>query len=112
MKIKPIIPDPLTFLRAGINSMQQAAVLVHVGRTGLQGSRINQVTDATGISASTVQGIACILQDSGLLTRFARSNSRGRHYHWVVTVKGWDLLTTSPDLGMFAGAADIREGVK
>lgn len=110
MKLKTIQTDPLKFLRGGINTMQQAAVLVHIGRTGLQGCRIDEIADSCRLSASTVACIATNLQAAGYATRFSRSNRKGRAFHWVATVKGWDLLTQPADVDLFPGATDKLKG--
>lgn len=112
MKLKTIIPDPLKFLRAGINTTAQAAVLVHIGRTGLQGCRIDEAAASCRMSYNTVQGIAYLLLEAGYATRFSRSNRQGRAFHWVVTVKGWELLTQAPEVELFPGALDAMKGAK
>ena len=101
IKTKPIIPDPLTFLNAGLRTLSQAATLVHVGRTGLQGARVDTISIETRMNYNTVQAHLWTLKELGLLTRFSRSNAQGRAYYWCVTVKGWGVLTTPPNVELF-----------
>lgn len=110
MKTKSIIPDPLKFFRVGINSMQQAAILVHVGRCGLQGCRIDAAGDALRMSTSTVNSALGKLQDAGLVVRFGRTNRRGRAFYWTVSVRGWELLTSGADVDLFPCALEAMKG--
>jgi len=110
MNPKTIVPDPFTFHQAGIGTTQQAAILVHIGRSGLQGCRIDGIGDALRMSASTVQSVCYKLQDMGLVVRFGRTNRRGRAFYWTVTVRGWTLLTTPAEVDLFPCALEAMKG--
>ena len=114
IKTKPIIADPLTFMRAGLVTLSQAVVLVHVGRTGLQGARVETICDGTGLNYNTIYAIFNKLLDLGLVTRFSRSNAQGRAFFWACTVKGWSVLTTAPEVELFPDAlvAPTQKGGK
>lgn len=109
MKAKAIIPCPMKFMDAGVENLMDAAVLVHVGRCGLQGCTLASISDAVkkrgkALSLSTCDCVTRRLHAAGWITRFTRSNTTGKAYWWVVTVKGWDLLTRAPVVGMFPDA--------
>ena len=102
------------FLSAGLTSLSQAATLVHVGRTGLQGARVDTISAGTRMSYNTVQAHLYKLLELGLITRFSRSNAQGRAFYWCATVKGWGVLTTAPDVELFPDAlvAPTQKGGK
>lgn len=109
MKIKPIIPCPRKFLDAGLESMIAGAVLVQIGRCGLQGCRLDMISEnvkkrGKSLSLSTCDFVTRKLQEEGWITRFTRTNARGRAYWWVVTSKGWALLTQAPDVDLYPDA--------
>lgn len=104
MKAKPIVPCPLKFLRAGFKSVTDAAGLVHIGRGGLQGCLLSHLATALNLPISTADTLLRRLADAGYIVRFSRTNTTGRGYWWVVTVKGWELLTQSAEVEMFPDA--------
>ena len=104
MKLKSLTPDPATFLRAGLSTLSDAAILVHVGRCGLCGCALSDLSDTLRIPYNTVSQCCDRLRDAGFLTRFSRTNRRGRAYWYVVTVPGWELLTTPPEVHLFPDA--------
>ena len=104
MKLKTLTPDPATMLRAGLTTLSDAAVLVHAGRCGLCGCTINDLMESVRIPYNTASQCADRLRDAGFLTRFSRTNRRGRAYWYVATVKGWELLTTPADVHLFPDA--------
>lgn len=104
MKYKPIIADPLRLHDAGIRSLGMAATLIHIGRCGLVGTTIPRMKDDLKMSASTLDFHVGGLVDMGLAVTASKANSKGRPINYVVTVKGWGLLTTPPDFSMFPWA--------
>jgi hypothetical protein len=113
MKPKPIIADPLILDRAGISTTRQAAIFIHIGRCGLIGTTIPQITEALAINHSTVRETIYILsEDLKLVTEAGRSNTKGRAFNYVVTIRGWQLLTSPADFSMFQHAQDALVRVK
>lgn len=110
MKPKQLIPDPNTFLQAGFRSLRDCAVLVHLGRCGLNGCTVEGMAAAVRAPYNTIYASLQDLAAEGWLLRYGRANSRGRKALYVVTKKGWALLTTPPELEMFPDA--LREGVR
>lgn len=104
MKARQIIADPLALDRAGITSCKHAAVFVHMGRCGLVGSTIARTAEALQMCPSTVRSLIGKLEEDKLIVRVFRANSKGRTVQYVVTVKGWEILTKPADLAMFPWA--------
>jgi DNA-binding MarR family transcriptional regulator len=111
MKLKCLTPDPATLLAAGLNTLSDAAVLVHAGRCGLSGCTVNELSDALRMPYGTITQCLERLRDLGMVTRFSRTNRRGRAYWYVVTVKSWEVLTTQPDVHLFSWASKPLKGV-
>jgi DNA-binding MarR family transcriptional regulator len=104
MKTRTILPDPLTLQRAGITTLFQAAVLVHLGRCGLHGSTIPEMGAHFSTAVSSVSHALEKCAEAGLVTTYARSNSQGRVRHYTVTTRGWETLTTPADFSLFPQA--------
>lgn len=109
MKFKPIIADPVTFLAAGFHTLYQAAVLVHLGRCGLQGATRNSTAAALKTTYSTVSCLFERMEEAGWICRYGRHNTRGREARFVIGKKGWELITKPPELHMFPGADAVIE---
>jgi len=101
MKPKTIIADPLALDRAGIQSLRMAASFIHLGRCGLRGTTIPNMARDLKLNPSTVNVHVSALRELHLVTEFSRANARGKARHYCVTVRGWELLTRSPDYSMF-----------
>jgi DNA-binding MarR family transcriptional regulator len=101
MKPKILIVDPNHLRTAGLSGILDACVLTHIGRCGLQGARIPDMSGSLRINISTLHTVMDRLVELKLITRSSQSNARGRANLWVVTVAGWELLTRTPDLSMF-----------
>jgi hypothetical protein len=111
MKLKSLTPDPATLLAAGLTTLSDAAVLVHAGRCGLCGCTVNELSEALRMPFNSVSQCADRLRELGLLSRFSRTNRRGRAYWYVVTARCWEVLTTPPDVHLFPGAHKPLKGV-
>ena len=107
MKTKPIIADPLNLDRAGIQSLRMAALFIHVGRCGLVGTTIPRMTKDLRIHPTTVDSHVRALRELGLVTEFARTNTKGKARHYCVTIKGWSVLTQQADFSMFQNAEGV-----
>ena len=101
MKTNPIIADPMALDRVGVVSTKQAGVLIHIGRCGLVGTTIPEMSTALRINGSTLTHIVGVLVDLKLITSAVRYNKQGRARNYVVTVRGWNLLTEPADFSMF-----------
>lgn len=101
----PILPDPLTLHRAGVNTLQQAAVLIHMGRCGIQGTTAPSCADSLNLNINTVNQSLAQLKALKLCTRYARKNTQGRANLYVVTKLGWSILTQPGDFSPFPDAA-------
>ena len=111
MKLKSLTPDPWTMLNAGLTTLSDAAVLVHAARCGLNGCTVNELSEALRMPYGTIAQCLDRLKDLSMVTRFARTNRRGRAYWYVVSVKAWEVLTTPPDVHLFACATKPLKGV-
>ncbi len=98
----PIVADPLALDRAGVCTARQMAIFIHVGRCGLCGVTIPQMTAGLRVCGSTVTSVVNGLLELGLVTSAGRSNAKGRTITYVVTVKGWGVLTAPADFSMFS----------
>jgi DNA-binding MarR family transcriptional regulator len=104
VKTRPILPDPLTLHRAGLTTLFQAAVLVHLGRCGLHGSTIPEMAAHFATAVSSVSNAIDKAAEAGLVTSYARGNGQGRVRHYTVTTTGWDTLVTPADFSLFPHA--------
>lgn len=104
MKAKTIVADMYQLLHAGVRTLLQACVLIHVGRVGLQGVTVTKLAEHLEAGESTVNGVLIVLMELKLVTRFTRSSRRGRAHHYVCSVKGWDLLTRPADYSLYPDA--------
>lgn len=104
MKAKQIVADIYQLLAAGVNTILQAAVLIHVGRVGLQGVTVTELARQLEVSESSVNGVLIALVELKMITRFTRRGARGRAYHYVCSVKGWDVLTRPVDYSLYPDA--------
>lgn len=113
MKFKPIIADPATMFAAGLRSLNQAMALVHLGRCGLQGCTVKGLSEALeSMHESSAYSVLEKLRDWGMVVHYCRQNSQGRASRYVISVKGWEVLTSVPDFSMFPDAgAVVREVV-
>jgi len=102
--MKPILPDPWTLHKAGLNTLHQAAVFVHLGRCGIQGTTVPGTAEALNINLNSVHSTMGLLEDLKLAVHYAKKNSQGRAKLYVVTKKGWELLTTPGDFTLFPDA--------
>lgn len=98
---RPIIADPATFIAADLTTLAQAAVLVHIGRCGLQGTTRPAVVEALRMPWCTVGGVFNYLEARRMITRYTQANGRGKCVLFVITGFGWALLTKMPDVAMF-----------
>lgn len=101
MKLKTIIADPLILDQAGIVTMRQAAIFIHIGRCGLVGTTIPQIFEALRLRGGTVTNIVNHLLDLRVVTDTGRATGQGRAKNYVCTVRGWNLLTQPADFSMF-----------
>lgn len=104
MKAKTITADIYQLLHAGVNTILQSAILIHVGRVGLQGVTVTELAAQMEVGESTVHGVLIVLTDLKLVTRFTRRGARGRAHHYVCSVKGWDILTRPVDYSLYPDA--------
>jgi DNA-binding MarR family transcriptional regulator len=105
MKFKPIVADPLVMYQAGMRTLSQVVILIHLGRCGLHGATVRSITEAMAhMPEGSVYTILEKLLEMGWITRYCRQNSQGRAGRYVITVKGWEIITKVPDLSMFPGA--------
>ena len=105
MKAKPILADPLAAFGAGVRHMVDFAVLVHIGRCGLHGATRQGIVDC--VPGSGYRIIWCAvdrLAEMGMIVAYGKNNSQVRASRYVVTVKGWELLTRPADFTMFPDA--------
>ncbi len=89
--------------------MRQAAVFIHLGRCGILGTSIPSMAKALAMPPSTVCAIIGTLRELKLVTDYGRSNGQGRARKYVVTVAGWKVLTTPPNLSMFQPQMALSE---
>ena len=94
--------------RAGITTCRQAAVLIHLGRCGLAGTTIPAMIDALRMGASTLCCIINHLTTHGLVVDYTRRGSKGRARLYIVTVKGWEVLTSPADFSAFPNALALK----
>jgi len=107
--MKPILPDPITLHRAGLNTLHQASILVHIGRCGIQGTTVPSMAEVVGLNNNTVHTNVGILEDLKLVVHYAKKNSQGRAKLYVVTKRGWELLTTPGDFTLFPDATSAMK---
>jgi hypothetical protein len=101
---KPIIADPMKLYTLGVRNLMDMAILVHVGRCGLVGCGRQAMASALGVSYETARSGIDRLEDLGMVTAASRSNGIGRAFCYVVTLRGWNLLTEPADLSLFPHA--------
>lgn len=101
MTTTPIIHDPGTLLRAGIHTLPQALVFIHIGRCGLNGTTIPRICQSLHMCHNTVRGQIEVLEERKLVTRYGRSRGKGGARLWIVTRRGWAALTQPADTSMF-----------
>jgi len=104
MKAKTIVADIYQLFHAGIKTLLQAAVFIHVGRVGLQGGTIAEMARHLQVGDSTVNSVLIVLCDLKLVTSYTRRGSSGRARHYICTVKGWDILTRPVDYSLYPDA--------
>lgn len=101
---KPIIADPLRLHRMGLRNLMDMAILVHIGRCGLLGSQRTSIAELLGVSYDTARCGVDRLDDLKLITCISRDHKQGGPMNFVVTGKGWKLLTHPADFSMFPHA--------
>lgn len=104
MKTKPIFPDALTLRSAGVRTLTDMIVLVHLGRCGISGATVNGCADALRLNHNTVYTSLERLTDVKLVTRVSVIRKQGLPALYVVTVSGWNALTKPADYSLFSGA--------
>ena len=102
MALKPLQPDLLTLHRHHLN-LVQAIVLVHAGRSGLQGVTRRSTSEATGIPLNTIHHATVSLVEAGFLAPGKQPHPRVAR-RFFISVRGWRLLTTDPDIEFFPNA--------
>lgn len=99
---KEIIPDPLALLSAGVRNVLDAAILIHIGRCGTNGTtRPELVRQIPGHPYSSMTSATDRLTDLGLITAVSKLHKTGTPHCFMVTGKGWKLLTTPGDFAVF-----------
>jgi len=104
MKLKPILPDPILMHRAGIRQTVGAAILVHLGRCGLQGATCGSIMDTLRLTYGGADSAIHRLAQDGFILTYGRHNGRGRAKRYTITAKGWELLTRPGDFECFPNA--------
>lgn len=116
MKFKPILADPATLYDAGLRVVSHVVLLVHLGRCGLQGATVGSCAHALKrMPEGTIYSVLEKLRAAGWVIHYCRQNSQGRAGRYVISVKGWELLTRQPDFSMFPDAGVVikeTEGVQ
>jgi hypothetical protein len=100
-RYKSILPDPYALHAAGLRTLTDALVLVTIGRCGIVGARRQGMTELLRVPYATVRSSVERLCDLGLVCEASRDNGTGCAINFLVTRKGWELLTTPADLGMY-----------
>lgn len=99
---KQIIPDPQALLAAGVCNVVDAVVLVHIGRCGTNGTmRMQMMREIPGISYSSLKLATDRLENLKLITVASKLPLSGTPFVYMVTGKGWKLLTHPGDYTMF-----------
>lgn len=101
MKCKTIIADPHALLKAGVRNTLDLAILIHLGRCGLQGATVPTMVMSLGEPYSSIRFGIDRLAELGLVLPVCRRNTAGRAEVWVVTVRAWDALTKPADFSAF-----------
>jgi hypothetical protein len=104
MKKTTIIADPFTLLKAGVRNTMDLAVLIHLGRCGLQGSTVPQMLEHFHEPYSSIRCAIDRLEELDLCLAVCRKNNSGRAQVWVVSVSAWTLLVTPADFSLFPHA--------
>ena len=89
---------------AGVRMGIDMAILVHMGRCGLQGSTMRGLAEHFSQPYETARCAVDRLADMGLVVEVYRRNNAGRAFVWTVSAKGWELITTPGDFSMFPQA--------
>lgn len=98
---KPIIADPLRLYELGLRNLMDMAILVHIGRCGIIGSRRRFIADHMKVGYDTARSGTDRLWELGLITSASRDHGPGMAHNLVCTVEGWKLLTDPPDFSPF-----------
>lgn len=101
MKLKPIIADPLRLYELGLRNLMDMAILVHIGRCGIIGSKRTAIAAVMGVNYDTARSGVDRLCELGLVTSVSRDQTSGLPFNFVCTVRGWNLLTYPADFSMF-----------
>lgn len=104
---KPLVPDMDALYECGIRYLLDASVLFHIGRCGTAGGHAPEIARATRTDHHKVKASLDRLLALKLIVITARSNGRGRLRTFVVTGRGWKLLTQPQDFQFFPHAAPI-----
>ena len=93
-KHQTILPCVLTMRAAGIEYLLDACLLVHLGRCGPQGSTKPLISSAMSITYDATRASMDRLEALELVAPYTRQATTGRADVWMVSPKGWSLLTT------------------
>ena len=101
IQTKPIIADPLRLYELGLRNLMDMAIIVHIARCGLIGARRRSLANHLNVHYETIRTGTDRLWDLGLITNASRDHGPGLAHNFVVTVRGWKLLTEPSDFSMF-----------
>ncbi|MFZ9938464.1 MAG: hypothetical protein ACO3JG_15610 [Luteolibacter sp.] len=93
--------DPLLIHAAGVRTMTELVLFIHIGRCGLVGCRRRDLAQRFRIAYETVVCACERLAELKLITEASRDTGRGCAINYIVTRKGWELLTTPADFSLF-----------
>jgi DNA-binding MarR family transcriptional regulator len=105
--MKPLLPDMDSLYEAGVRHLLDASVLFHIGRCGTVGGHAPEIARVTKTNHHKVTAALDRLQALKLVVITARANGRGRRRTFLVTGRGWKLLTQPQDFRFFHNAAPI-----
>ena len=92
-----IVACTLGMMAAGIETMRQAATLIHLGRCGPDGNTRPRMVTALRLPYDAIRADVEKLESLGLVKAYTRSATTGRAEVFAVTPSGWQLLTTVGD---------------
>ena len=101
IQTKPIIADPLRLYELGLRNLLDMAMLVHIGRCGIVGTKRQAIADYMRVSYDTARSGVDRLFELKLIACASRDNGPGSAHNLVCTVRGWKLLTQPADFTMF-----------
>lgn len=101
MKLRTIIADPHILLKSGVRNLLDFAILIHLGRCGLQGATVPAMVLTLGEPYSSIRLGIDRLEELNLVLPVCRRNNAGRAEVWVVTAGAWEALTRPADFSAF-----------